>query len=180
MSNQPRFHLHRGPELEVRPARPTDLEALEALLERCSDETRYRRFHGAIGSAVSRELWRVAHPSRCHRSWVAVADGEVRGTATLAWGRGGDPEAAFLVEDAWFRRGLGRALFTAVADEAGRRGVDRVDARILADNHPVRQFLRSMAPHADTQFEGGGELVVHIPVTIGAGSGAVRAIGATA
>src|SRR5262245_52646257 len=92
-TDRPRLQLLPGPALRVRPTRADDLPALEALLDRCSDETRYRRFHGAVGTAVRRELWRVAHPSRCHRSWVVIADGDVRGTATLAWGREGDPEA---------------------------------------------------------------------------------------
>jgi GNAT superfamily N-acetyltransferase len=176
----PALRLLPGRNVEVRPARPGDLPRLEAFLARCSDETLYRRFHGAVGSAVDKELWRIAHPAPSHRSWVVVADGDVRGTATLAWGRDGDPEAAFLVEDAWFRHGLGRALFGAVAEEAGRSGADQVDAWVLADNHAVRQFLGSMAPHAHTKFAGGGELVVHIPVTVGVQSGTARAFGATA
>jgi GNAT superfamily N-acetyltransferase len=180
MSNRPNLRLVPGRQVEVRLARPTDQPALEALLARCTDETTYRRFHGAVGSAVSKELERIAHPTRDHRSWVVIADGELRGTATLAWGREGDPEAAFLVEDAWHRRGLGRALYEAMAREAARRGVDAVDAWVLADNHAVRHFLRSMAPSAESAFAGGGELVVHIPVTVGARRGPARAIGATA
>jgi GNAT superfamily N-acetyltransferase len=96
---------------------------------------------------------------------VAVADGTVVGTATLAWGAEGDPEAAFLVEDAWFRRGIGRALFAAIAREARADRVPAVVARVQADNHRVRGFLASLAPGATTTHEGGGDLAVRLPVT---------------
>ena len=62
------------------------------------------------------------------------ADGEVRGTATLAWGPDGTVEAAFLVEDAWFRRGVGRALSGASPPRPAGPGVPTVSATVQADN----------------------------------------------
>jgi N-acetylglutamate synthase-like GNAT family acetyltransferase len=148
----------------IRPAHGGDGVALAALLDRCSPDTLLRRFHGAVGYAVRRELERVAHPTDRHRSWVAVADGDIRGTATLAWGRDGTAEAAFLVEDAWFRRGIGRSLFGAVAREADRSGTEAVVAVVQADNSRARDFLRQMAPGARTSFAGMGEVEVVLPV----------------
>ena len=89
----------QGLQLEVRPAHLADLAALEAFIERCSEETTYRRFHGATGSAVRRELQRIVHPEPAHRSWVVTDGSEIHGTATLATGSDGAVEAAFLVED---------------------------------------------------------------------------------
>jgi predicted N-acetyltransferase YhbS len=148
----------------VRPARPSDLPALAALLERCSDETVYRRFHGASGRSATRELERIAHPGAGHHSWVAEVDRVLRGTATLAWGADGVPEAAFLVEDGWFRRGLGRRLFRAVARDAHESATERVVVAIQADNERARRFLRAVAPGAQTTFSGGGALEMSVPV----------------
>ncbi|HMJ77838.1 MAG TPA: hypothetical protein VK507_17795, partial [Iamia sp.] len=69
--------------IDVRPAGHPDLPALHDLLERCSPETLYRRFHGVAGAGARRELERIAAPTDRHRSWVAVGpDGVVHGTGT--------------------------------------------------------------------------------------------------
>jgi GNAT superfamily N-acetyltransferase len=155
----------------VRPAGPADRPALDALLDRCSPDTRYRRFHGAVGGAVRRELDRISHPSTTHRSWVATDGIEVHGTATLATGSGGEVEAAFLVEDAWFRHGIGRALFGALARDARARGLAEVTAWVQADNERARRFFRAMVPGTHTSFAGGGELELSVPVTAGSPAG---------
>jgi L-amino acid N-acyltransferase YncA len=150
--------------LTVRPARPLDLDQLEAMLDRCSPDTQYRRFHGAVGPAVRRELRRIATPVSDHRSWVATDGTAIHGTATLAWGSDGVVEAAFLVEDGWSHHGVGRELFRAVADEARASHVDVVTAWVQADNQAARKFFRAMVPTAVTTFTGGGELEITIPV----------------
>lgn len=147
---------HRSGGVVVRLARPCDLAELEALVDRCSAETLYRRFHGGSGTSARRELERIASPTPTHRSWVAVApDGRLRGTATLAWGRDGEVEIAFLVEDGHRREGIGRALVAAAGREAVRRGVVAIDARIQGDNVAARRFLDAVVPGVTTRFEDG-------------------------
>jgi GNAT superfamily N-acetyltransferase len=150
--------------VHIRPSRPIDADGLTALAERCSDDALYRRFHGAAGPYVRRELARVASPTWLHRSWVAVADGALRGTATLAWRRSGQTDIAVLVEDAWFRRGIGRRLLHRLAAEARVRGVDVLTATVQADNERAVRFIRGVAPDATVRFVGGAELDVRIPV----------------
>ncbi|MDD9371652.1 MAG: GNAT family N-acetyltransferase [Acidimicrobiales bacterium] len=153
------------PPTEVRPAESDDLPALQALFDRCSPETRYRRFHGGAATAHRRELERVSRPASDHRSWVAVdADGAVHGTATLARGPGGQADVAFLVEDAWFRRGIGRALFAAMAATAVAQRESAVVATLLADNERAVRFLRAVAPGAQFRYLGFTELEVVVPV----------------
>ena len=152
---------------EVRPAEPGDLPALQALLDRCSPETRYRRFHGGAETAHRRELERVSRPTPSHHSWVAVdRGGAIHGTATLARGPRGQADVAFLVEDAWFRRGIGRALFAAVAAQAiaGREPV--VVATILASNDSAVRFLQAVAPGAQFRYVGYTEVEVVVPVHV--------------
>ncbi len=55
----------------VRPAGADHRAALAAMVERASDDTLWRRFHGAGRRVVERELARIAHPTDTHRSWVA-------------------------------------------------------------------------------------------------------------
>src|SRR5262245_6240572 len=112
--------------LTVRPARPSDLPLLEAMVDRSSPDTLYRRFHGALGAGAKRELRRISRPSPRHRSWVAVGRGGVRGTATLAFGADGEAEIALFVEDDWIRHGVGRALADAVVREAAELGVREI------------------------------------------------------
>jgi ribosomal protein S18 acetylase RimI-like enzyme len=152
----------------IRPARRTDRPALDGLVERSSDDTLYRRFHGGAAGPIRRELDRIAAPSPDHRSWIAVspADGRVRGTATLAWPTrpGGAVEAAFLVEDAWRRRGIGRALFDALMVEAAHAGLPSVHATVQADNERALRFLRGVGPGAASHYAGGHEVEVSVPV----------------
>jgi RimJ/RimL family protein N-acetyltransferase len=149
----------------VRPARADDREALAAMTERASNDTLWRRFHGAGRRVVERELDRIAHPTDAHRSWVALSpDGAIHGTATLARGRDGTVEAAFLVEDTWFRRGIGRTLFAAIALDARRSGVHEVVARVQADNERAIRFLRCLRADSRATFVGDGEVEVVVPV----------------
>jgi GNAT superfamily N-acetyltransferase len=162
------------PDIEVRRARPADLDLLEAFLARCSPATLYRRFHGVAGRAISRELGRIARPTGTHRSWVALgADGEVHGTATLAWAPTGPPHAAFLVEDAWFRRGIGRALAGTLTAEARRARVPAVVATIQADNDRAVRFARAVSGGVRPRFAGTAELELTVPIAPGV-AGATR------
>lgn len=148
----------------VRPAVPGDLPALRAFTDRCSFDTLYRRFHGATGTPLRRELERAATTGEGRRSWVAVAGGHVRGVATLAVGRSGEAEVAFLVEDAWQRRGLGRALARRLASEARRAGHDGLVALVQGDNDRAVRFARSIAPGTSIVFDGAAEYRLTIPV----------------
>ncbi len=154
--------------IEVRGARPADLDLLEAFLARCSPATLYRRFHGPAGRRVDRELGRIARPTATHRSWVALdADGEVHGTATLAWGPTGPPHAAFLVEDTWFRRGIGRALARTLTAEARRARVPAVMATIQADNERAVRFARAVSGGVRPRFAGTAEVELTVPLASG-------------
>jgi ribosomal protein S18 acetylase RimI-like enzyme len=155
-----------------------DLEALRAFIARCSPETLYRRFHGTGPRAIDRELVRIASPADDHRSWVVVDGGEVRGTATLARSRSGATEMAVLVEDRWFRRGIGRALIGALMAHAELAGLETITASIQADNERAVRFIRGVAPQASIRFVGGAELEVQLPVDAAA-SGLVAAASLT-
>jgi ribosomal protein S18 acetylase RimI-like enzyme len=141
-----------------------DFESLRAFIARCSPETLYRRFHGTGPRAIDRELSRIASPDQDHRSWVVVDGCEIRGTASLARSRSGATEMAVVVEDRWFRRGIGRALIGALTAHAAQAGLDAISASIQADNERALRFIRAVAPHATIRFLGAAELEVWLPV----------------
>jgi GNAT superfamily N-acetyltransferase len=143
---------------------PGDGPALHALVDRCSPGTLVRRFHGGGAGPAHREMDRVAQHTPTHRSWVAVAEGEIRGAGTLARSRPDESraEVAFLVEDAWFRRGVGRCLYAAMAAEARRVGI-AVSASVQADNERAIRFLVGVAPGARPRYAGDGLVEVTFP-----------------
>jgi hypothetical protein len=169
--------------LWIRRTRPGDLAQLMDMVERCSFETLHRRLHGATGQPIRRELHRIANPTARHRSWVATDGSAIRATATLAWSSSGPPEIGVLVEDGWFRQGLGRSLWVEMAAEAERAAVPAVVARVQADNHGAVRFVRALAPHATAQLDGTelemvmpvGKMQLRIGGRRGAGIGADRA-----
>jgi len=155
-------HAH----VTVRPAQPGDRFALGALVDRCSAETLYRRFHGPVTATVVDELDRIAASGPDHRSWVAVSpgDGRIRGAASLARSPLGPAEAAVLVEDGWRRAGIGRRMLAALAAEARRAGTPEVVATVQADNEGALRFLRSIAPGLRSRWDGGTEVDVTLPL----------------
>jgi ribosomal protein S18 acetylase RimI-like enzyme len=155
-----------------------DLESLRAFISRCSPETLYRRFHGTGPRAIDRELVRIASPADDHRSWVVVDGTEVRGTASLARSRSGATEMAVLVEDRWFRRGIGRALIGALVAHARLAGLETITASIQADNERAVRFIRAVAPQTRIRFVGGAELEAQLPV-VAVASGLVAAASLT-
>jgi GNAT superfamily N-acetyltransferase len=141
------------------------MAAIVAMAERCSAASLYRRFHGATGAPLRRELARTAAgDDDAHRSWLVEADGAVRGVATLARARDGEAHVAFLVEDGWQRRGVGRALGRRLHRAARAAGLDEVVADVLADNVPVIRFAKAVYPGVVVAFVGMGEARLTIPV----------------
>jgi GNAT superfamily N-acetyltransferase len=151
--------------LTVRPSGPADRERLDAFVDRCSPATLYRRFHGPGERQARQEMARVAAPRADHRSWVALSPGgDVRGVATLASGRDGTVEAAFMVEDAWARRGVGRVLWAALAEDACRARLATIQASVQADNERAVRFLLAVAPGARSRYAGDAQIEVTLPV----------------
>lgn len=149
--------------LLVRPAVTTDRAALTRMFERCTLETRYRRFHGPVKAIPGRYLAEALAGGPFHYALVgcpAPAAGADEGPApdpaarpdeivALASCRTIDEGAAeigLLIEDAWQRRGLGTRLLSALVAHASRAGLRIIEAQLLAEQAWLTRLLRPYGP----------------------------------
>jgi GNAT superfamily N-acetyltransferase len=131
----------------VRTAYDTDLPAVERMHHRCSTDTVFRRYFSAV-PAISPTL--QARLLQTRLALVAEVGTDVVGLGHLAQHDGQPVELALLVEDAWQRHGVGRALAEAALDVADLWGLDRVVTYSLATStgaHALMRVLRSGALH---------------------------------
>jgi L-amino acid N-acyltransferase YncA len=142
-------------ELELRPVRAEDCEAVVAMFHGLSPHSLYMRFLTLMPDPtplVVRHLSLV--DARDHGAMVVLDGDEV--VAISHWdrsGAGGSAEIATTVADEWQHRGLGRALARAVAGDALRHGVDILTARVLAENRAAQGLALDQQPAA-TEFDG--------------------------
>ncbi|MGW0513516.1 N-acetyltransferase family protein [Streptomyces olivaceoviridis] len=131
----------------TRPAVPADHAAVNAMHERCSPESRYRRYQTARLGLTDAEWRSLTGPGR-GLSWVthpAGAPGRiVAATHVLRTSAAGDGELAILVEDSWQSLGLGTSLIRQALREAGRLGMASVHVMTHRDNHRMLSICRSL------------------------------------
>lgn len=161
--------LNDGRTVLVRAMMPGDETRLCRLFRRLSPETVYRRFMVAnpkIGSAQLARLVDIDHADR--EALVVTLHGEIHAVARYHRNPGErDAEIAVVVEDRWQRRGIGRILFTRLAELARTRGVESFTGTMLAENAGATRLLVSVFPTAERQIRQ-GELVFRVPLTDGA------------
>lgn len=132
-----------------------DLPDFRAHLRRLDPESRQSRFIGAVA-----DEYLDAYADRCLASrglvFGYVEDGIVRGAAELQpFEIGGErrAEAAFSVERAWRRRGIGSALFSRLLVSARNRDVKTLIVNCMGDNEAMRALARRFS--AEIIFEHG-------------------------
>lgn len=152
--------LRPGAHLRVGPVGLRDLDAVEALWDRCSLDTRSRRFLGAL----ARASWLVgggpalSAPRLDLGAWVGddlVGVGSVVSDGADAW------EVALLVEDAWQQQGIGARLTEELVAAASRRGVRRVVLTTPGDAVAVVRLVERYAARWELVWSGSGVLEYH-------------------
>jgi GNAT superfamily N-acetyltransferase len=127
----------------VRQAAERDREPLALMLDRCSAETVYRRFHGRVSAFPERYLTEALSGVPAHLALVAVAgDGSVAALASCRAVGGGTADLGLLVEDAWQRLGLGTRLLSEIIDHAERTGLTALSAQVLSGQAWIIRMLR--------------------------------------
>ncbi|TWD73050.1 L-amino acid N-acyltransferase YncA [Kribbella amoyensis] len=121
---------------DLRRATVDDAEAVVAMHERCSYESRTRRYHVPMPKLTARTARHLSAPAG-GASVVAAIEGAVVGMATAApWEEldGTAMEIAVLVEDGWQGQGLGSQLLRRVIQEARLLGADRAVCMVQPEN----------------------------------------------
>ena len=148
---------------------PNDGPAVEAYFLRLDPETRANRFMGALSDAAALTY---AHGAMRAEGLMfgGFVDGVLRGLGELrpasaplpGFRLGVQAEAAFAVEKAYRRKGLGQALFRRIAAAARNRGVRDLHVRCLPWNRPMRELAVKVG--ADLRIVGGeADGAVHLP-----------------
>ena len=130
----------------LRAIAPADETALIEFHDRCSKETQYLRFGGAKPQL---------RPAEAH--YLCAVDDHLRGALVIIdaddpWTIHGvgrweqvdltDAELAFVIEDAYQGRGLGRKLVEATIERAHEEGFARLVTAVLPSNYRMRHLAR--------------------------------------
>ena len=157
--------LRDGIHLHVRPIRSTDGTAMSAFHENLSPRSVYRRFFFAHPHLSPGEVERFTTVDYVNRmAFVAVDGDRIVGVGRYERLAGTDQaEVAFVVTDAYQRRGIGSVLLDHLADAARTRGIAGFMAQTLSENRDMLAvFLASGFPVA-TSSEG-GTVTVRFPI----------------
>src|SRR6266705_2027222 len=138
--------LRDGSTVGVRPVRGGDAPALRALLGGLSDRTRSLRFFTAFPNIDSAVGWAAEVDYDVRYGLVATAGPERRLVAHAGYEREpGHPERAeiaFVVADAFQRRGLGTIMLGQLAEQADATGITSFTAEVLPGNHQMIEVFR--------------------------------------
>ena len=136
--------LTDGTTIEIRPAQPSDLDAVRDMHVRMSSDNLYLRFF-SMGSAVAeREARRICRePGPDREALLAVLDGEVVGCGSyeLLGAGSQSAEVAMAVADDIHNRGVGTLLLEHLVSLARGRGVRAFTAQTLSENALMLQVF---------------------------------------
>lgn len=155
-----------GTPASIRPIRQDDAAALVAFHNHLSAETVYRRFFGIHPHLSPSEVERFTQVDyRDRLALVAEIDGQLAAVARYDRRPGTDgAEVAFVVADAYQRRGLGTFLLDRLAVAARDRGVRFFQAETLERNQLMREVFRH-AGFPCEERDVNGVIEVRFPIT---------------
>ncbi|HZD69007.1 MAG TPA: GNAT family N-acetyltransferase [Actinomycetes bacterium] len=146
--------------LRVRRTAWFDGAALTAVLGRMSLRTRWLRFHSPIvrfSAAQLRALLEADHHDRSVLlAEVEVDPGRWQPVGFAQYARTGPDhaDAAIVLEDAWQRRGIGRALALQLVSVARAAGIVAFTSEVLTENRRILAFVRALAPRVEGRLLG--------------------------
>lgn len=139
-----RVTLADGTDIDVRELYASDGPGVRVWFKTLSPEARYQRFHTPAND-LSEVQWRYLTrvDGVQHVAIVALFAGAYVGVGRMIMldDAGRTAEVAFLVDDAFQRRGLGAVLRDVLITAAEARAVERLYAWVLPDNIAIRRLL---------------------------------------
>ena len=167
--------LSDGGTVHVRPILPTDDERLVTFHAGLSPDTVYRRFFGAHPRLSAKEIQHFTNVDYRNRLALVALQGDQL-VAVARFDRRTDSdeaEVAFVVSDAFQRRGVGTLLLEHLATAARHRGIVRFEADTLAQNSAMLAVFRDAGFEARRTWEEG---VVRVEFAIASTEGYQRAV----
>ena len=137
-----RLELDDGRFVYVRPVVPGDAVLLAEAIEQADTDTLYHRFFNPairLDNARLRHLTELDYKKR----FAIAAFSEGQGVAIARYEPAGEglAEIAVVVTPGWRRVGLATALFSLIEAAAIERGIHRLEALFLAENHAIERVL---------------------------------------
>ena len=136
-------------QLLIRSALPCDADGLGAMHDRCSLDTRIARWHAPIRAIPASYLAEVTGGVPSHAAVVATRSAppyDLIGLASACLVSPDEWELGMLVEDAFQRQGVGRAMLRELAAEVVRRGGRELLAVSLDERRSVLRGLHELGP----------------------------------
>jgi acetyl coenzyme A synthetase (ADP forming)-like protein len=164
------FHvvLRDGGLAYIRPIRPDDVGALDAMFRRMGRDSIYQRFFRHKDELTDEELSYFSNVDYEDRIAFVVEVGGVMvggGRYDRLPDEPSVAEVAFGIEDAHQGRGIGTHLLSHLTNYARHHGVESFRAFVLPDNYAMMRVFRSsgFTMHRDL---GGGVYIVDFPVAL--------------
>jgi RimJ/RimL family protein N-acetyltransferase len=136
--------LRDGGTAYLRPLEPGETDAILAVFDQMSDNSRALRYLTGLARLPQQMLRMLADvDGHRHGAWIASVDGEPAGVARFVRlpGADGCAELAFEVVDRHHGRGLATALLDAITTVAAARGERSRSATQAPSNTPSRRLL---------------------------------------
>jgi hypothetical protein len=127
--------------LVVRPAVAGDRAALEAMFQRCSPATVFRRFHGQVRAFPRAYLDEALSGADAHYAVACFSGCEAVALASCRTDEPGSAELGILIEDAWQRRALGGTLLGELVTHAAGHGIRTLRAQMLTEQDWIIKML---------------------------------------
>jgi RimJ/RimL family protein N-acetyltransferase len=145
--------LTDGSEVTLRLAAEEDVDDLRALHDRCSPESRRRRYLSGTVGPTEAQLSRLVRAPHGYTLVALDETGTLIAMANLLWD-GSEAELGVLVEDGWQCRGVGTALVRRLVKLASASGIEAVHAHTHADNAPMIRTMRRLGRVLKVTYDG--------------------------
>ncbi len=143
-------HLFDGSEVLIRPIRADDKTMEQEFVQHLSTESRYRRFMSTLKELPPGKLKYLTEIDyEKHLALVAIIerDGEqieIGVARYVADPSGTNCEFAIAIDDEWQGSGVAGILMLTLIDAARARGMQRMEAFILASNDKMIKFAKQL------------------------------------
>ncbi len=153
------LELNDGQKVLVRPIRPDDEPSVKDMFYRFSEQTVYLRYHAALKSLPHNQLQVFCNIDYDTEMALICTTGAPGEEEVIAVGRymtdaaKESAEVAFVVEDAYQRRGIGSHLFSRLVDIAVEHGIRKFGAYVLVENSGMLKIFHRSGLDIETTKE---------------------------